>query len=378
MQAGSTPDIKDNYKDLQAPNPADLQLQLEELVQQGSLSPEQAQAILIESSAMEGISTDPNLKKAQMDALIGLQEIADSGGMTDMDRANLNRIATEEATANRGAREAILQNMEARGAGGSGMSLLAQLQNQQDSATRKAQRDMDITAQAQARALEALQAAGSTAGNIRNQDFSEQSAIAGAEDAISKFNAQNQQNVNLTNTAARNDAQAKNLAVKQGTADANTQLRNTQQQYNKNLIQQNFENELKKRGGQTAVAAQNANAQGANSQADANAKNQTIGMGLSAAAMFSDERGKEEIEEFSPSDFLDSLTAYKYKYKDPKHGEGNQVGVMAQDMEKTETGSKMVVDTPEGKVIEYSKAGPAIMASLADLNKRIKKVEGEE
>ncbi len=102
-------------------------------------------------------------------------------------------------------------------------------------------------------------------------------------------------------------------------------------------------------------------------------------MGLSAAAMFSDERGKEDIQEIDPSDFLDSITGYKFKYKDQKHGQGPQIGVMAQDLEKTDAGSKLVVNTPEGKVVDYSKAGPHIMSSLASLNDRLRKMEeGEE
>ena len=378
MQSGSTPDIKDNFSDLQTPNSGDMALQLQELVQQGSLSPEQAQAILADPSAMNNISLDPNLKNAQMDALASLQDISSSGGMTAMDKANLGRIETEENTAARGQREAILQNAQARGMGGSGLELMSQMKNQQDSATRKSQRDLDVAGMAQQRALDALMQGGNLAGQIQGQDFSQQAQTAQANDAIARFNAQNQQQVGMANVAANNDAQAKNMAVKQSIADSNTGTRNAQQQYNKQLIQKNFENEMAKRGGQTNVAAQNANAQGKNSQGEADAQNKTIGMGLSAAAMFSDERGKCDIEEIDPSDFLDSLTGYKYKYKDKKHGEGQQVGVMAQDLEKSEAGSKLVVDTPEGKVVEYAKAGPAIMASLASLNKRMKQMEQEE
>lgn len=354
MQSGSTPQIDDYYKDLQAPNPGDMALQLQELVQQGSLSPEQAQAILVERSDMNNVTTDPALKQAQMDALLGLQEISDSGGMTAMDKANLNRIATDESTQARGAREAILQNAQARGLGGSGLELMAQLQNQQDSATRQSQRDMDVRAQAQQRALEALMQGGQLAGNIQGQDFNQKAQVASANDAISKFNAQNQQNVNLSNVATNNEAQARNLAAKQSIADQNTQLRNSQQQYNKNLIQQNYENELKKRGGQSNTAAQNANAAGQNSQNQANATNQTIGMGLTAAGMFAGKGKKEgglvegyptegdsvheflqpgemvirkddvpdmlkkahtdEDGEFDTAGFLDAITGHKYGY----------------------------------------------------------------
>lgn len=379
MQSGSTPTIEDNFKDLNVPNPADLQVQLEELVQQGSLSPEQAQAIMLNGTAMSDVNQDPSTRQAQMDALSQLQDITDSGGLTDMDRADLNKIATDEQTQARGAREAILQNAQARGAGGSGMEILAQLQNAQDSATRQSQRDMDVAAQAQQRALDSIAQQGNLATTIGSQQFNQDAAKAQAADEIAKFNAQNQQQVNLTNTAANNTAQANNLAAKQAIADANTGTRNAQQQYNKNLIQQNFENELKKRGGSTQTQQFNAQAQGQNSQNQANATNQTIGTGLTAAAMFmSDEREKEDVQDFDAGAFLDSLTPHKYKYKDEKYGKGEQAGVMAQDLMRTPEGSAAIHNTDEGMMVDSGKAANLALASLADVHKRVKKLEGEE
>lgn len=378
MQSGSTPHIKDNFQEMQLPSIADQELQLQELVQQGILTPEQAQAQLVGRSEMDGITLDPKLKTAQMEALAGLQDISSSGGMTNMDRANLNRIKSEEDAAARGKREAILSNAQARGMGGSGLELMSQMKNQQESASRTAQRDLDVAGMAQQRALQALMQGGDMAGRIQGQDFSQQAQTAQANDAISKFNAQNKQQVGMANVAANNDAQARNLAAKQSVSDINSNLKNQQQMHNKGLLQSNFENDMRKRQAQAGLAAQNAANSGQNSQNTANAWNQTGGMMLSAASMFSDERCKEEIEEFSPSDFLDSLTGYKFKYKDKKHGEGKHVGVMAQDLEKTEAGSKLVVDSPEGKIVDYAKAGPAIMASLASLNDRLKKMEGAE
>lgn len=216
------------------------------------------------------------------------------------------------------------------------------------------------------------------AGQIQGQDFNQQAQQAQANDAISKFNAQNKQQTNLYNVGARNDAQAQNLAAKQNISNTNTNLQNQQQQYNKELKQKQYENELKKRQGQLGVATTNSQIQGQNSQNTANAWNQTGGMMMSGAAMLSDERCKEEIEDFSPSDFLDSITGHKFQYKDKKHGEGEQVGVMAQDLLKTEAGSKLVAETPEGLAVDYSKSGPTVMASLASLNDRLRKIEGDD
>lgn len=368
--------VANYFNQIETPDTASMELQLQQLVQQGILTPEDAQAALAGDSAMSGISLDPALKQKQMASLSALQDLADQGGMTLTDEANLNRTMGDINTQERGAREAIIQNAEQRGMGGSGLNLMSQLVNQQGAATRANQAGLDTTAAARDRALQALIQGGTQAGNIRAQDFGEQAQIAGAEDAISKFNAQAQQQVNMANTAAHNNAQQLNLQTKQNIANTNADLANKQQQYNKQLNQTDFDNKMKRAGGLTGVSAQNAAMQNAADAADKQSTNQLIGAGLTAAAMFSDERGKEDVEHFDPADFLDSLTGYKYQYKDKKHGEGKHVGVMAQDLLKTEAGSKLVQQTPEGLVVDYGKSGPATLASLANINERLKKIEG--
>ena len=278
MNSGKTPSVKDYYGDLVLPDTESMKLQLEELVSQGTISPEEAQTYMQESSAMNNIQSDPNLKKQQMGALSALEELG-QGGLTDMDRADINRVQTQSDTASRGKRDAIMQNAQARGMGGSGMSIMAQLQNQQDAASNQSQRDMDITALSKNRSLDALIQGGNLAGNMQNQNFNQQAQVAGANDAISRFNAQNMQNQNNLNVGNRNAAQEANLANRQSIANANVGTRNQAQQLNKGLIQQQFNNELSKKAAQSGVASTNANIQGANSAAQANANNQTISMG---------------------------------------------------------------------------------------------------
>lgn len=363
----------DALRDLSLPDITKMQVQLEQLVQQGSITPEEAQAVLQQQSEMSGISTDPRFKQAQMDALMGLQEISDEGGLTAADRAKLNQINTEENTAARGQREAILQNMAARGLGGSGMELLSQMQNQQESATRKSQRDMDVAALAQERALQALMQAGQMGGQMQAQEFGQQAQVAGAQDAINRFNAQNRQDVNMANVNARNQAQQANLGERQRIADANTGMRNEQQQYNKQLAQQNFENAYKKAGGVSQTLANQAGVLGQQGQD----RRKLIGDTTTAIAAASDERVKTDVEQFDPSSFLDSVTGYKYKYKQPeKYGQGDQVGIMAQDLEKG--APQAVSENAEGtKVIDYNKMGGPIVAAMADLHKRLKELEGK-
>lgn len=361
----------DQLSSLQLPDIVDMQLQLEQMVQQGQITPEEAQLYLQEQSAMNRVSTDPRFQQAQMDALSSLQEIGNEGGLTAMDRAQLNQIQTEQDTAARGAREAIIQNAAERGLSGSGLELMSQMQNQQDSATRASQRGFDVAAQAQQRALAALQGAGDLGGQMQQTQFNQQADIARANDAINQFNTQNRQAVSNLNTQNKNQAAQANLAEKQRIADTNTATRNNQQQYNKNLAQVQFDNAYKKAGG----VASGLNNQATGFLTAGQGIQNLIGSAAGAAAAASDENLKENVEEFNPSEFLDSLTSYKYNYKNPsKFGEGEQVGVLAQDLEKF--APQMVEDTPEGKMVDYNKAGGPLFASLADLNDRLKKIEG--
>lgn len=284
MQTGSVTQTPDNFGSLETPNIEDMQLQLQQLVQQGVLTPEDAKAVELQSSAMNGITLDPKLKQNQMAALDYLSNLGNEGGLDATDRAKLGQIQTDEDTAAKGRREAIVQNAQSRGMGGSGLELMSQMQNQQDSATRQSQRDMDVAAQAQQRALDAMIQQGNMSGQMQNQAFNQQAQVAGANDAISKFNAQNQQNQINQNVLSHNQAQAQNLQNAQGIANANVATSNQQQQYNKNLAQQQFENELKKRQGQAGIASSNAAASNAQSQAQANANNALIGAGIGAGA----------------------------------------------------------------------------------------------
>lgn len=94
----------------------------------------------------------------------------------------------------------------------------------------------------------------------------------------------------------------------------------------------------------------------------------------------SDESSKKDIEKFDPKSFLSALQAYKYKYKNPEmplRGEGEFVSVMAQDLEKAgPIGKSAVIDTPEGKVVDYGKLAGAMLAAQAHLNKRLDEMEG--
>lgn len=172
-------------------------------------------------SAFEDIKSDPALRDAQMASLGKLDEIIAGGGMTARERANMERVRSDVNAADRGRRDAILQNMASRGMGGSGMELLAALDSGQAATDREAQAGLDQAAAAEERALEAIMQKGQMAGSMRGQDFDQASRVAQAHDAIDQFNAAAANSMSQFNTGAANDMTRFNTGNKLNTALAN-------------------------------------------------------------------------------------------------------------------------------------------------------------
>lgn len=115
--------------------------------------------------------------------------------------------------------------------------------------------------------------------------------------------------------------------------------------------------------------------------AQTNQSNNALAGGVIAgagAAIASDERLKTEVTDANAEidDMLDKLSARGWKYKDEKHGEGRWTGIMAQDLERSAAGSRIVRDEPEGKMLDIKKALSAVLASSARINERLRAVEG--
>lgn len=100
------------------------------------------------------------------------------------------------------------------------------------------------------------------------------------------------------------------------------------------------------------------------------------GIGIGAIAL-SDERAKTDIEDANPDidELLSNIEAKTYKYKNSEFGEGTYLSPMAQDLEKSKIGKDMVIDTPDGKVVDYGRAAGTILAIQSVLDKRLKKLE---
>lgn len=147
---------------------------------------------------------------AQQQALQQMQEISRQGGYTALERDQIAQ-AQRQANLNEARQRAgIEQQMAMRGVGGSGLDMAARLQAQQAASNQGRADATNIAAQAQQRALMAMQAASQQASQLRGQNMAIQQT---RNDAIDRFNQ--------ANTQARRDVSARNTAHQRLTASAN-------------------------------------------------------------------------------------------------------------------------------------------------------------
>lgn len=293
---------------VRVPSIEEQKILLKELKLQGELTPEMEAAITLGPSRMETISIDPRLKQAQLQALSSLGQLGE-GGLNLQDRAALMDI-TRQASQEAKARDAsILQNLAARGMGGSGSELVARLQASQDAANRSSEQGMNLASQAQQRALQAIAQGGGLAGSMAGQEFGQQAQVAQAGDVISQFNVGNRQNVGQRNVQSSNLAQQANLSEKQRIADQNVALANQQEMYNKSLYQRQFENQLAKAGG---LANQYGNQANAAMQDAANTRGMWsgIGSGVGQGAASYAQMGQQQRQWDAGNDLRSAQTDY--------------------------------------------------------------------
>lgn len=268
--------------DVNTPDINSMKLALQQYQSAGQLDPSMESTVNAQDSLMNNVSTDPRLRAAQMASLNQLQQMGVSG-MRPEDQAAIASVinkTNQQANANN---QSVLQNMQQRGVGGSGNELAAKMLNNQAAANSASQQGLDVAGQASQRALQAIMNAGNLGTQMEGQQFGEASQKAQAQDIINKYNAMNQQQVSNTNTSTTNAAQAQNLANKQSLMNSNTGLSNQEQQYNKNLVQQDFQNQMTKAN--AASGAQQTAAKQAQDQANATGQMWSgVGSGVGTAA----------------------------------------------------------------------------------------------
>lgn len=194
-------------------------------------------------SAFEGVQQDPRLKMAQMKALSEVSGLAEQG-LGAEDRAAFNELRRAAAGQAQAQKESTLQQMQERGMGDSGASLIAQLTSGQAAADRMSQEGDRLAANAAAARRQALGQQSDMAARMDQQQLALAGQKASAADAIRQFNTQTRQQTNMANTGYRQQL------ASQKAANANQQ-----EIYNKGLIQQKFQNEFQKAGGVNSAQA---------------------------------------------------------------------------------------------------------------------------
>lgn len=206
-----------------------------------------------QDSRLAGLEQDQRLTGVQSSALQRLSEIADGDGFTAQDKARLDQAQDQVATADRGRREAILQNMATRGMSGSGNELLAQLQSNQAATDRQNDASLNIAAQGNQRALEALMSSSDLARRMDQDRLGLETRKAQAQDAINQFNAGQRLSKDQYNSQVSNRASEANWQNAQNIANANVGLKNDDTRYQNDLKQRGFENSMSKQGGKAAA-----------------------------------------------------------------------------------------------------------------------------
>lgn len=243
-------DLKADLPDLQA-----RRLVLDKLKSVGQYTPELEQAILTNDTELAKIAIPEKYKDAQDQALTGLQNVVDSGGVTPAERASEEELKADLGNTTKGIRERILQKAAERGTLSGGQVVAEQLQGAQGVSDQASLEAFKNKANARQMALDALEKEGNMATNLRTQDFGEQKSVADAQDTINKFNTSQSADSQTRNVQNKNNASQYNLNNDQRIADTNVGLENQETIYNleqpNKVAQQKFDNEKSIASGQT-------------------------------------------------------------------------------------------------------------------------------
>ncbi len=236
-----------------------LQFLQQNMDEYGNIDPnvlKEVEAITQGGTEFDKIKQDPSLRAAQMQALQQMQQVANEGGMTAIDRARLQGINNDINQQQQARRQAMMTQAAQRGQMGSGLMYANMLGSEQAAAEAAAQQGYQVQAEAQKRALDAMQRAGQLGGDIRGQDYGIARDRAGAQDRINQYNAD---------------------------------LRNKMNQYNMDNRQRNYQNDISLRDRRADVRdKQGAVYQGRadNTRQQGRAAGSAIGGGLGAAGDF--------------------------------------------------------------------------------------------
>lgn len=234
------------------PNAAQLTLpELQKYVSAGVLTPQQFQAISADPQAYQNIANaaDQSGLNAQKAALQQLGAIVQSGGSTPIMQAQLaNNLAQTNQQA-KAARGGIEEQAQQRGVSGGGLEFINKLMAEQAGAENNHLGAVNAAANNAQLALQALSGQGQLGGQLQGQENAMAQAKAQAAQQIAQYNSQLQSAANQYNTQTANQAQQMNLGNAQNLGNMNTQNANARTQYNAQVPQQIFQDQMSKAGG---------------------------------------------------------------------------------------------------------------------------------
>jgi hypothetical protein len=281
-----TQELQDAINALQAvgvPNAAQLTLpELQKYVAAGVLTPQQYSAISENPQAYQQAfqaAQDTTGTNAQKAALSQLSGVAQTGSTPIMQAQLINAIntANQNAQANRGAN---MENAQQRGVSGGGLEFLNNITADQNAATNANQGALTAGANNAQLALQAMTQGGQLGGQLQGQANQTAEAQAQAANQIAQYNSQLQSMANQYNTQQANQAKATNLQNAQNLANANTQNANYRTEYNAQVPQTIFQDQMGKAQGLAGAYGNT----GQLKQQQAAGQNQFIGGLLGAGA----------------------------------------------------------------------------------------------
>jgi hypothetical protein len=148
-------------------------------------------------SALEGLRAEteaPEAVAAQRNALRQLQQVSEKG-YTPEEEAAIRQIQAETAATAASQRAATQEAFARRGISGGGAERVAAFQGASQAANRAAQQGLDVAANAQRRAFQAMQAQGNLGTNVRQQAYGEAERRAQANEERARLRGQMGMNV---------------------------------------------------------------------------------------------------------------------------------------------------------------------------------------
>lgn len=260
-----------DFADVQTPTASQLTLpELQKYVEAGVLTPAQAQTYLQQNNAYADQNIDQTGTAAQTSALNQLANVANSGEAgTLTEQAALENAMQQMNTSVGGQRGAIEQQMAARGIPASLISAALQSQAVGQDAQTAHMDAVNAAANNYQAAINALSQEGAVGSSLQGQQNTQANTVAQAQNAMQQFNAQNQQQNSQFNASNQQAANTANAANRQQVSNNNVGNANARTQYNAQVPQTVFGDQMQKAQGQAGAATNAGNL--ANSQGQQNA-----------------------------------------------------------------------------------------------------------